>query len=618
MKSMYRNILLIGILVHLSSLIFAATGRNINVNSPNGKTCVELKIDSDSKLYYQISVDGSKIIFWSRFGIVADGTDLGASIRFGIPTKHAINETYPVFGVHANAINNYNEAIIPVERENESYFLDVRAFDSGIALRCRLIAKKGRHIQNETSEWRLPLQSVIWHQDELDGYEGIYTKTRIDTLSSDKIIALPVTAVLPNGKYCMITEANLVNYSELAIRLSKDKSLKTFYHADSIGWKTDAEVIQPWRVTLVAKDLNELVNNDIIRNLCPAPTSQLANASWIKPGRSTWQWWSSGAPKYEEQRQWVDWTHQLGFEYYLVDAGWKEWQDSIKNCWTCLAEVTAYAKTVDVGIWLWVNSNEIADKPSRKAYFEKAKKAGVIGVKIDFIPPASCHWVNWYDATLRDAANLQLMVDFHGANKPTGRDRTWPNELTREGIRGHEWHILRYNRTLPPYHDCVLPFTRYVQGSADYTPTVFNSQELRGYTWARELAQAIVFTSPFLCYADNPKNYIENPAVDILKAIPSTWDKTIVLAGSEIGKCAAFARQKGNVWYIGILNGGESTDIDISLGFLDGGSYQMITLEDKENIDDSYSRNTKEINNSGHITLTIRPKGGFVAQLIKH
>ncbi len=617
MKSINRNILLIGLLIQITSLIFAANGTIINVKSPNGKTCVELKIDNDAKLYYQISVDGSKIISWSRFGIVADGADLGSNIRFGVTETHIINETYSVFGVHANAINNCNETIIPVERKSESYFLDVRAYDTGIALRCRLTAKKGRHIQNETSEWRLPLKSVIWYQDELDGYEGIFNKTGLDTLSPGKIIALPITAVLPNGNFCMITEANLVNYSELAIRSSKDKSLKTFYHADSSGWKTDEIVIQPWRVTLIAKDLNELVNNDILRNLCPASAPELANASWIKPGRSTWQWWSSGAPKYAEQRQWIDWTHQLGFEYYLVDDGWKKWQDGNKNSWTCLAEVTTYAKTNDVGIWLWVHSNEIADEASRKAYFEKAKKAGIIGVKIDFMPPASAHWVNWYETTLRDAAKLQLMVDFHGANKPTGRDRTWPNELTREAIRGHEWHILRYNRTLPPHHDCVLPFTRYVQGSADYTPTVFNSSELRGYTWARELAQAIIFTSPFLCYADNPKNYIDNPSVDILKSIPATWDKTIVLPGSEIGKCAAFARRKGNTWYVGIINGSENTGIDISLGFLDGGSYQMTTLEDKENKDDAFTKNAKEVNKSDHVKLKIRAKGGFVAQLIK-
>ena len=154
-------------------------------------------------------------------------------------------------------------------------------------------------------------------------------------------------------------------------------------------------------------------------------------------------------------------------------------------------------------------------------------------------------WVNWYDETLRDAAARKLMIDFHGANKPIGRERTWPNEITRESIRGHEYHILRYRRTLPPQHDCILPFTRFVIGPGDYTPTVFNPKELRGYTWARELAQAIVFTSPFLCYADHPQNYLNNPAVDVMKAIPSTWDETMVLPGSEIGKCAAFARRKG-------------------------------------------------------------------------
>ena len=168
---------------------------------------------------------------------------------------------------------------------------------------------------------------------------------------------------------------------------------------------------------------------------------------------------------------------------------------------------------------------------------------GAVGVKIDFQPEANVRWVNWYEETLRDAAARKLMIDFHGANKPVGLERTWPNEITRESIRGHEYQILRYRRTLPPSHDTILPFTRFVIGPGDYTPTVFNPKELRGYTWPRELAQAIVFTSPFLCYADHPTNYLNNPAVDVMKAIPSTWDETVVLPGSEIGKCAAFARR---------------------------------------------------------------------------
>jgi alpha-glucosidase len=239
----------------------------------------------------------------------------------------------------------------------------------------------------------------------------------------------------------------------------------------------------------------------------------------------------------------------------------------------------------------------------------------VAGVKIDFEPEANVRWVNWYDETLRDAADRKLMVDFHGANKPIGRERTWPNEITRESIRGHEYHILRYHRTLPPPHDCILPFTRFVIGPGDYTPTVFNPKELRGYTWPRELAQAIVFTSPFLCYADHPTNYLNNPALDVLKAIPSVWDETVVLPGSEIGKCAAFARRSGKQWFIGVINGGQATPLNIPLDFLGRGKYKMIQLGDAPDRDDAWQREAKTVRRGDSVRLVLRPGGGCVCQL---
>ena len=265
-------------------------------------------------------------------------------------------------------------------------------------------------------------------------------------------------------------------------------------------------------------------------------------------------------------------------------------------------------------IWIWVNSNEVPDAARRTNVFDRAVALGVVGVKIDFEPEANVRWVNWYDDTLRDAAARKLMIDFHGANKPIGREGTWPNEVTRESIRGHEYQILRYRRTLPPQHDCVLPFTRYVIGPGDYTPTVFNPKELRGYTWARELAQAVVFTSPFLCYADHPTNYLANPALDVLKAIPSTWDETVVLPGSGIGKCAAFARRSGKQWFIGVLNGGETTALDLPLAFLGRGKFQMIQLGDAPDRGDAWQREEKAVTGKDRVKLALRPSGGSVIE----
>jgi len=600
----------------LGLLCATAPAAEIKVSSPDGKAVITM---SDAGgLNYTVTFDGREVVAKSRFGIVADGVDLGADIKLGKTSSHKISETYAMFGGHSEAKNNCRESTIAVRTAaGENYELDVRAYNDGVAMRSRLAAKAGRKINGEATEWQISGNPTAWFQTDIVNYEGVFQGTKLEDLGAGKKIPLPITFSLPNGGYALITEANLLNYTDLGVQATTNHSLKGFFHArsDATGWTTDDAVVQPWRVTLLARDLNTLANSDLVRNLCPAAPPELAKAKWIQPGRSSWQWWSSGGPIYAEQHQWVDWTKQLGFEYYLVDEGWKTWKVDGKDNWAGLREVTDYAKTQGVKIWAWVHCNEVSTPATRTNYFDRLVALGVVGIKIDFQPEASVRWVNWYDETLRDAAARKLMVDFHGANKPVGRERTWPNEMTRESIRGHEYQILRYRRTLPPAHDTILPFTRYVIGPGDYTPTVFNPKELRGYTWAHELAQAIVFTSPYLCYADHPTNYLNNAALDVMKAIPAVWDETVVLPGSEIGKCVAFAHRSGKQWFIGVMNGGEATTLDISLDFLGRGNFQMIQLGDAPDRTDAWQREEKVVTRKDRVKLVVRPSGGCVIEL---
>ena len=610
---MKKIILSLATLTLFVSLVQSA---DVKVNSPDGK--VRIVVTDDGGLSYSAFLDGREVVSKSRFGIISDGVDLGADAKLGKTSSHRIRQTYSMFGGHSRAENNCRETTISVSSTNGgNYELDVRAYNDGVALRSRLPAKAGRRINGEATEWKMAGNPLAWFQTDIVNYEGIFQSSPLDDLSAGRRIALPITFTLPGGGYALITEANLLNYTDLGVQPAADHSLHGIFHArpDASGWTTDAAVVQPWRVTLLARDLNALVNSDIVRNLCPPAPAKLAKAKWIQPGRSSWQWWSSGDPVYSDQHQWVDWTKQLGFEYYLVDEGWERWRASGKDGWACLREVCDYAKTQGVKVWCWVNSNEVPDAARRTNFLDRAAAAGVVGVKIDFQPEANVRWVNWYEETLRDAAARHLMIDFHGADKPVGLERTWPNELTRESIRGHEYHILRYRRTLPPQHDCILPFTRFVIGPADYTPTVFNPRELRGFTWARELSQAIVFTSPFLCYADHPTNYLDNPALDVLKAIPSVWDETIVLPGSDIGKCAAFARRTGKTWFIGVINGPDATTLDFPLSFLGRGKYKMIQLGDAPDRDDAWQREEKTAKRGDSVHLALRRGGGCVIEL---
>jgi alpha-glucosidase len=422
---------------------------------------------------------------------------------------------------------------------------------------------------------------------------------------------MPVTLSV-HGFYVSITEAGLKDYGDLALHARDDGVLEGSLYADKEGWETDSQVVQPWRVTIVARNLSDLVNTTLVQNLNPPPADpSLATATWIKPGRASWQWLSSGGPVEGDQRQWVDWTQELRFEYYLVDEGWEHWKDP----WGGLADVVSYAATRGVKIWVWVNSNEVLDANARKLYFEKFSAMGVAGVKIDFPHPTNRAWSSWYFDTAKDAASYHLMVNFHGASKPTGMERTWPNVLTREAVRGHEWQITRYKRQLDADHDTILPFTRYVVGPADYTPTVFKPAELLGNTWAHELAQAITFTSPFLCFGGAPQDYINNPAKDVLMAIPATWDETRVLAGSLPGKVVVEARRSGQQWFIAVVNGGAATSVELPLDFLGAGKWSSTQLFDVTGTPAAWNREEVSVTSNDHIRLTLEPRGGFVARL---
>ena len=528
--------LLFSIALFAPGLASQPVKKTIVVVSPDAKVRAELSVTA-GVLSYRVTADGKRVLGASKIGIQTNDVELGQDATLGAPRVRKIDEQYRFFGAHAVATNRANEAVIPARSHGESYFVDVHVANDGVAVRLRLPAKQGRRIQADSSSWALEGNPAMW-VDKLDfGYESPYYATTLKELGTDRF-GFPLTARV-ESLYVTLTEALVKDYGELAVKLNADGVLEGQLYADPTGWTTDDAVTQPWRVTIIARNLTDLVNTTLVQNLNPPADPQLVHADWIKPGRSALQWLATGDPVEAEQKQWVDWTSQLGFEYYLIDEGWSKWKDS----WAAIASASAYGKTKNVKIWIWVHSREVRDPQARKEFFREAVEAGAVGVKIDFPPACNREVSNWYFDVANDAAHAHLLVDFHGANKPTGMSRTWPNVLTREGVRGHEYQIMRYKRLLQPDHDVILPFTRYIAGPADYTPTVFTSKELQGNTWGHELAQAVIFTSPYLCFGGHPREYLANPARDVLTAIPSVWDETRVLNGSDPGKLVVEARR---------------------------------------------------------------------------
>ncbi len=497
-----------------------------------------------------------------------------------------------------------------------------RDFDDGWAVRY-VLPNGERRIEREDTVWTFPPDAKVWYQEYGMDYEKPYSASLVSETPSGTVMNFPVTAKLPDGTYRLITEANVVGYTDSAAKYLGNGRFAVCYPNEPEGFAQVAAKgaplpgTTPWRVMLVAKDLQTLATSDIVRRLCPEPSPEVAAmaAAFTRPGRAVWQWLPAGSPKYEEQKEWYDKTKALGFEYYLVDDGWRSWRDGDMDQWSCLKRWIDYGKSIGVETFIWVDSKEMPDAAKRRAYLEQVKKAGAVGIKIDFFPRPSCAQMARYEEILADTLELGLMTDYHGAVKPSGREKTWPHEVAREAIRGHEWHITRYDRFLPPEHDCILPFSRLVQGHADYTPVVLEKKELAGYTWARELAQGIVFSAPFLCFGDYPQNYLENPASELIKAMPALYDETRVLDGSEIGECVAIARRKGRDWFIAVENGAEARKLSVNLGFIAEGEYDMTAFADAVDRPDGYAVSRRVVRRDETLDIEINPKGGFVAWL---
>jgi alpha-glucosidase len=589
------------------------------IKSPDARLVATIGVTAQGQLAWQGWRQDRCVLETSPIGLRVNGQDLGLGVQIGKPQTRIVNETYPMRGAHVQATNHCRESVFPVTHTTSgiAYELVVRVYQDGIALRQRIPLSGTNHVEGESTGWTLPAEAQAWWSPLKSSYEEIYRSTAARELPDGQKLCPPVAFKLNDaGPILLITEADNTNFPDMALR-REGTLLRPYYWACESGWRVGGTIATPWRVALIAADLNALVNSDLVANLCPPPAPELHAASWIQPGRALWEWYSSEAPVLAEQSDWIAAAVGLGWEYYLIDDGWRDWRSDGKDQWQCLAEVVAEAATRQVKCLVWVDSKEMQDAASRRAYLEKVKSVGAAGIKIDFIPPATAEIMRWYEDTLRDTAQLQLLCNFHGCVKPTGRQRTWPHELTREGVRGQEWHITRYpNRTMPPDTDTILPFTRFVAGPADYTPMVFDPEQLRGFTWARELAAAIVFTSPLMHYGDHYRQYVGGVLEDLLRELPTTWDETLVLPGTEPGRVVAFARRKGDVWWVGVMNGGSETRFEVKTTFLGRGRWAATWVQDVPERDAAVGRRARIVSSASGFPLLLRPGGGFVARLV--
>jgi alpha-glucosidase len=369
-------------------------------------------------------------------------------------------------------------------------------------------------------------------------------------------------------------------------------------------------ITTPWRVIMAAADLNALVNCGIVNHVAPPADPKLfpraAHTDWIKPGRAVWKYLDGGGENnLATMKEFSKLAADLGFEYHVVEGFWQRWPE------TDLKDLVDYSRQRGVGIILWKHSRDLRDPEKRRAFFELCRRNGIAGAKIDFFDHEAKEIVELYEACLRDAAEFKQVLNFHGANKPTGQARTWPNELTREAIRGME------GRKNPrAQHDATLPFTRMLAGHADYTPMVFGERR-NDTTWAHQIASAAVFTSPLLVYGAHPQSMLDNPAAAVIRAIPSVWDETIALPVAEIGEIAAFARRRGTDWFVAIMNGTTARTIDVPLSFLSTGRHTGMLVRDSSEKPDAVQIENATLDRAATLKIALQPGGGFIAKIAK-
>ena len=595
---------------------------------PDGLLLFKLHVD-DGRLKFSVVSQTNTIIEPSSMQFTVDGVDLAEGVEVGPPEPYQVNETYSWFGAHALATNHCNGARLALKhlKSDTVYTLEVRAFDDGVAFRYVVPGDKRARVPDEATTFLIPAGCTVWHHDLEGHYEGVHAKTDISEIRDGEWAAPPLTFKLPNGAgYAAITEAALMNYSGMALQAKGQRGLRVrlgHCHPPSYPFRlrygvAEAErlskpaaitgtITTPWRVVMTGPDLNTLVNCDLVPNLCPPPDPRLfpkgLNTDWIKPGRAVWKYLDGGGSNsLAAIEAFTRLAGELGFEHHVIEGFWSRWSDAE------VKDLVAYAHQRHVGIWVWKHSKSLRDPQARHEFCQRCRDLGITGVKIDFFDHEGKEVIDLYQALLKETSEHKLLVNFHGANKPTGEARTWPNELNREAIKGIEASRLADRAT----HDVTLPFTRLLAGHADYTPVHFGDRG-KNTTRAHQIASAAILGAPLLTYAASPSNLLANPCCQMIKAIPAVWDQTIVLPPSEIGEVAVFARRNGKTWFLAIMNGTTPREVKIPLSFLGKGHYRARLVRDTDNGTAAETTADVALKYTDSLTVKLRVGGGFVA-----
>jgi alpha-glucosidase len=580
--------------------------------------------------------------------VVLVGEDTIARMNFGMRLGQKEREPDVFYEriecVADNTVNgHYNEYLLSL-KTGDKPAVRLCIYNDAIAFRYEYESTENIKVIDENSFWTLSDGTIVWYFErdnhyKLKSYAGSWKFTDIESLDTvsrmETIQGAPLIFEFKNGLKGFLSEAALKNYSGLRLNAIGGNKLKSDF-TEKDGFDVGHKLQSPWRVLFIGNDLTELVNQDVIKGLSPGPDPVIyEETSYIKPGKCAWRWFAKGTGNFEQERDIIDKAALLNFQYSMIDEGWNKWE----NAWNKISELAVYGKQRNIGLILWKHSKEILspenDYGVMCSWLDSIADSGAAGVKVDFMDSEAKYMIDFDLKLLEEAAKRKLLVVLHGCQKPTGEQYSYPNEITREGVRGIELNKMSEGY-ITAAHNAALPFTRFVVGNADYTPLTFTMPGET--TFAHQLATLVCFTSTLQVIAEDPEILLENkyitPALDFIRQVPTVWDETIALPQSEIGKLVVMARRSGKNWYIGILNGEEKQkEVSINMDSYHLFSHKITILNDDIFADKillpmkghrsgkmeriaSLPFRVSGGTGEGNIPLVIAPNGGAVIMMI--
>ncbi len=629
-----------------------------SVASPNGELEISFELKTNPRPYlpgeranYRVAFKGTPLLVDSPLGLdFLDAAPLDHDFEIVGTDRQSRDETWQnAFGSRRVVRDHFNQLTVSLrERHAPERRLDLifRAYNEGVAFRYLLPKQPaldhftlssentGFYFARDTFAFALNLGSFT------TPYESEFRRVPLDHIKPTSTIGLPLLVEIPNGPWVALLEADLSDYAGMYVAGAPGVANGLVAKLSPMPNHSDWAVVgstpkaTPWRLFLINSRPGGLIEStDLVLNLS-AP-SALQDTSWIKPGKVAWEWWSGHFARgvnftpgmnTATMKHYVDFAADHHLEYMLIDAGWSV-RDDITH-WVPavdLPDILDHARKRGVRILLWMHWTAV-DKQMDTA-FPLYEKWGVAGVKIDFMNRDDQEMVNFYERVVRLAAQHHLVVDFHGAFKPTGLRRAYPNLLTREGVMGMEYS--KWSNRVTPEHDVTLPFTRMLAGPMDYTPGCFQNATREQFkprhvepmcqgTRAHQLAMYVVFESPLAMLSDYPESYDNQPGIEFLEKVPTVWNETKVVNG-EPARYVTLARKRGDIWYLGSMTNWDARDIEIPLDFLGPGNYDAEIFADGPDADKvatSLSITKMRVSSSDKLTVHLAP-GGALAVIFR-